>query len=62
MEYLIIEETAGLLGVKKSSLYDWIHIGYIPHIKMGKFVRFAKADVLEWFGKVNIRPRNRQTS
>jgi excisionase family DNA binding protein len=37
-----------LLGVKLSTIYQWTHIGYIPHFKLGRFVRFKERDVLEW--------------
>jgi excisionase family DNA binding protein len=39
---------AGYLGVKVSTIYQWTHTGYIPHVKLGRFVRFIEADVLKW--------------
>jgi len=42
------EEMSELLGVKLSTIYQWTHIGYIPHFKLGRFVRFREEDVLEW--------------
>ena len=60
MEYFTVEEISATLGVKTSSVYHWTHIGYIPHIKLGSLVRFDKAEVLDWFEKVAIRPRNRK--
>ena len=41
-------EMAEYLGVKVSTIYQWTHIGYIPHMKLGRFVRFKENDVLEW--------------
>ena len=45
------------MGVKLSTIYQWTHIGYIPHFKLGRFVRFREKDVLDWmeFKKVNGR-------
>jgi len=37
-----------LLGVKVSTIYQWTHIEYIPHMKLGRFVRFKEKDVLKW--------------
>jgi len=42
------EEMSEVLGVKLSTIYQWTHIGYIPHFKLGRFVRFKERDVLEW--------------
>ncbi len=41
-------ELSDLLGVKLSTIYQWTHIGYIPHFKLGRFVRFKENEVLEW--------------
>ena len=49
------EEISELLGVKLSTIYQWTHIGYIPHFKLGRFVRFKERDVLEW---LEARKRN----
>jgi excisionase family DNA binding protein len=42
------EEMSELLGVKLSTIYQWTHIGYIPHFKLGRFVRFRERDVDRW--------------
>ena len=42
------DEMAEYIGVKKSTIYQWTHIGYIPHIKMGKFVRFKLSQIDKW--------------
>jgi len=39
---------AEYLGVKVSTIYQWTHIGYIPHMKLGRFVRFKEKDVIKW--------------
>ena len=45
------QEIAILLGVKASTIYYWTHIGFIPHVKLGKFVRFKENEVREWIEK-----------
>jgi len=42
------QEVADLLSVNKSTIYQWTHQGYIPHVKLGKFVRFNQEKVMEW--------------
>ncbi len=47
------QEIADLLCVKPSTIYQWTHEDYIPHIKVGRFVRFRENDVEEWIEKKN---------
>jgi len=32
---LSVEEVAGLLGVRKSTVYAWVNQDYIPYCKIG---------------------------
>ena len=49
MEKLLsVEEIAEYLGVQPSTIYQWTHQGFIPHIKLGRFVRFREKDVVKW--------------
>jgi len=49
MEKLLTpQEIAEVLGVQPSTIYQWTHQGYIPYIKIGKFVRFKEKDVEKW--------------
>jgi excisionase family DNA binding protein len=47
-ELLTPNEMLTLLSVKLSTVYQWNHIGHIPHFKEGRFVRFKENDVLAW--------------
>jgi len=52
MEKLLTpQEIADILGVQPSTIYQWTHQGYIPHVKIGKFVRFKEKDVERWVEK-----------
>jgi excisionase family DNA binding protein len=42
------QEIAELLGVRPSTVYQWTHQGFIPHTKLGRFVRFKESDVMKW--------------
>jgi len=44
-------EIADLLGVKPSTIYQWTHQKFIPHVKLGRLVRFREQVVLEWVEK-----------
>jgi len=52
MEKLLTpQEIAEVLGVQPSTIYQWTHQGYIPHVKLGKFIRFRVKDVEKWVEK-----------
>lgn len=46
--YLDIKELSEILGIKTSTIYGWVHEGYIPHIKFRRLVRFKESQILEW--------------
>jgi len=45
---LTCEQLAGILQVAPSTIYLWVHIGYVPYIKLGKCVRFNEKSVSKW--------------
>ena len=48
---LTIDDLAEWLQVKPRTIYQWVHEGYIPVIKLGALVRFDRASILEWVKK-----------
>jgi len=46
-----------LLSVKPMTIYGWIHEGIIPHIKLGRLVRFDEKEVRVWLDKKKIPGR-----
>ncbi|GMW02218.1 MAG: hypothetical protein AMXMBFR84_33540 [Candidatus Hydrogenedentota bacterium] len=42
------EEAAQLLRVSKPTIYRWVHIGFIPHHKIGGAVRFSRSSLESW--------------
>ena len=40
-----VAELAGLLQVKVSTIYAWVRQGKIPHIRLGRLVRFRAKDI-----------------
>ncbi len=58
MENLLTpQEMADVLGVAVSTIYQWTHQEYIPHIKIGRFVRFRKSVVEKWLVKKEKKGR-----
>ncbi len=51
------EQVAKKLGVRKSTIYQWSHRGYIPHIKMGRFIRFKESTIDNWLDKNAVKGR-----
>jgi len=50
-ELLDTKEAAEFLGIKKSTLYEWVIQRKIPHIKVGRLVKFRRKDLEEWLKK-----------
>ena len=54
---LTVAEVAGWLQVKARTIYQWVHEGYIPVVKLGSLVRFDQASVRDWLGKRAVAGR-----
>ena len=62
MEKLLnIHEISDLLGVKPSTVRKWVHLGFIPHVKLGRAVRFEKKAIEEWVSEQSREGRPNQT-
>lgn len=49
MEKLLTpQQLSDLLQVKLSTIYKWVHYGYMPFVKIGSLVRFREEKVEEW--------------
>jgi excisionase family DNA binding protein len=48
---LTLEETACFLKVKKRMLYDRVQRNNIPHLRVGRLIRFSKSALLDWMAQ-----------
>jgi excisionase family DNA binding protein len=48
MKLLDVKETAQILGVKPSTLYQWAELGQIPCLKINGCLRFDMEDIMTW--------------
>lgn len=55
---LTVDEVAAWLQVKPRTIYQWVHEGYIPVLKLGALVRFDQASVSAWLKKREIPGRS----
>ena len=46
-----------LIEVKPATIYQWVHIGLIPYVKIGKSVRFKKDELLRWIDQNHRKER-----
>jgi len=47
--FLTMQQVGDLIGVDRSTIYNWKRKGVLPHYKVGKrAVRFKLAEVLQW--------------
>ena len=60
MEKLVpITAVAEYLTVSPKTVYNWVHIGFIPHYRLPKAVRFKLSEVENW---INRRKRKGRES
>lgn len=45
------KEVSELIEVRPSTVYQWVHVGLIPYVKLGKCVRFRKDELFRWIDK-----------
>ena len=57
---LTVDELAGWLQVKPRTVYQWVHEGYIPVVKLGTLVRFDSASVNGWLKRREVPGRARR--
>lgn len=59
-EMLTLDETAALLRIPENTLRYWRHLGSGPRsFKVGRYVRYWKADVVLWLAEQSNRPQGR---
>ncbi|MBU4473543.1 MAG: helix-turn-helix domain-containing protein [Candidatus Omnitrophica bacterium] len=58
MKILNPGQVSELLQVKLSTIYQWTHQDYIPHYKVGRFVRFDEIQIMDWLKKGQCAGRN----
>jgi excisionase family DNA binding protein len=54
---LTINDICEYLQVKRSNVYEWTHIEYIPHYKFPKGIRFKESEIQRWIKQRKIRGR-----
>ena len=61
MGWLTIDETAALIRVPKSWLYERTRTNTIPHLKLGKYLRFDRDELIAWARQLRRDGRGRQS-
>jgi excisionase family DNA binding protein len=57
---LTVAQIAAYLQVKPSTIYQWTHEGYIPHVKLGNLVRFRVSSVDRWLEKREVTGKTKR--
>ncbi|MBI2094935.1 MAG: helix-turn-helix domain-containing protein [Candidatus Omnitrophica bacterium] len=53
---LSCKDLAKFLGVSSWTIYGWVSQKRIPHVKIGRLVRFDEAEILGWLEKQRVKP------
>ena len=49
-DLLTLNEVVAWLRVPRSWVYERTRMGQIPHVKLGKYLRFSRPALAEWLG------------
>lgn len=55
--YLNINEVSDYTGISTDTLYSWIWLKKIPHVKFGRMVRFDFNELQEWIQKQRVEAK-----
>jgi excisionase family DNA binding protein len=56
---LTVKKIAEKLSIKPSTVYQWAHARFMPHLQIGKCIRFNEQDIEKWVEKRKIQGRIR---
>lgn len=57
-EILTAAQAAKLLQVSTKTLYTWVHIDGLPHLKLSNTIRIHKGQLLDWVKAQATRKEN----
>jgi len=49
------DEAAQLLHVPRSTLYELVRSRHLPHVRVGRGLRFTRADLAQWVSQNTFR-------
>jgi len=47
-QLLTTEQVAEWLNMSESTIRKWVHYRFVPHVKLGRAVRFRKEEIEKW--------------
>jgi excisionase family DNA binding protein len=54
-ELVDYDEAAHMLGVPKGTVYGWVHLKAIPHVRLGpRLVRFVRSEIVAWLRERSV--------
>jgi predicted DNA-binding transcriptional regulator AlpA len=51
---VIVKTMVRIARLKLSTIYQWTHVEFIPHMKLGWSVRFRERDILTWIASKKV--------
>jgi len=55
---LTVEQLSELIQIRRSTLYERTHSGFIPHYKFPKGIRFKETEIDDWLRKKSKKGRS----
>jgi len=59
-EFITYQEAAEIIGVPQGTVYSWVSLKKIPHLRFGpRLVRFSRQELQKWIEK-RLIPENEE--
>ncbi len=62
MQLLTVKEASNLLNMKEKTLYQWVELNQVPHIRLNGSIRFDLEDISAWIKDCKRVPEKRYNS
>jgi excisionase family DNA binding protein len=59
--FVTAQQLSQAVACAESTIYLWVQQGYIPHVRLGRCVRFNLRDVQEWLAQA-AKPGRREAT
>ncbi|NQS89759.1 helix-turn-helix domain-containing protein [Patescibacteria group bacterium] len=55
---LTIQQLSELIQYSPKTIYQWVHIGFVPHVKFPKGIRFKESQIMTWLRSKDKKGRS----
>jgi len=54
---MTVEDLAAFLRLRRSTLYELVRAGRVPHVRLGRHIRFERSEIARWLTEQHKKER-----